>query len=37
MDRGAWQATIREGHKESDTTEQHTFSSAIFNLLRKHC
>ena len=22
MDRGAWRATVRGGHKESDTTEQ---------------
>ena len=37
MDRGAWRATICGRHKESDTTEQHTFSSAVFNLLREHC
>ena len=26
MDRGAWQATVRGGRKESDTTEQLTLS-----------
>ena len=28
MDRGAWRAIVREGHKESDTTEvtEHTLT-----------
>ena len=29
MDRGAWQAAVHGGHKESDTTEQLHFSLAV--------
>ena len=44
MDRGAWQATVHEGHKESDMTEQlhlHVSLSCIGegngNLLQYSC
>ena len=38
MDRGAWQVTVRGGHRESDTTEQltHTHERYILELKPKN-
>ena len=35
MDRGAWQAIVHGGHKESDTTEQPTTLSLFLCSFRK--